>query len=88
LSKPTAAALFSDVVEKSNLDELLTRETSGVTLNQATLTHEIRRKAMVELHMPLFDFSSTHVNDAMVSLAAEDEGGRLLVYQIDAQDKW
>jgi hypothetical protein len=37
--------------------------------------------------MPFFDFSSAHVNDAMVSLTAEDQGGRLLLYQIDAKDK-
>ena len=87
LSKPDAAALFAEVVVQSNLDNLLTREMNGVTLNQATLTHEINRKGTVDLNMPLFDFRSTHVNDAMVSLTAEDQGGRLLLYQIDAQDK-
>jgi hypothetical protein len=45
-----------------------------VTLNQAKLTHEINRKGTVDLNMPLFVFSSTHVNDAMVSLTAEDQG--------------
>ena len=86
LSKPDAAALFTEVVAQSDLDNLLTRETNGVTLNQAELTHEINRKGTVDLNMPLFDFSSTHVNDAIVSLTAEDQGGRLLLYQIDAQD--
>ena len=87
LSTPPATELFSDIVARSNLDDLLTRETNGVTLNQAKLTHEINRTGTVDLHMPLFDFSSTHVNDAMVSLTAEDQGGRLLLYQIAAQDK-
>lgn len=87
LSTPAAAALFAEVVAQSNLDNLLTRETNGVTLNLAKLTHEINRKGTVDLHMPFFDFSSTHVNDAMVALTAEDQGGRLLLYQIDAQDK-
>ena len=86
LSKPEAAALFADVVVQSNLDNLLTRETNGVTLNQAKLTHEIKRKGTVDLHMPLFDFTSTHVNDAIVSLTAEEQAGRLLLYQIDAKD--
>jgi hypothetical protein len=87
LSKPDAAALFVEVVGQSNLDKLLTRETNGVTLNQAKLTHEINRKGTVDLNMPLFDFSSTRVNDAMVSLTAEDQGGRLLLYQFDARDQ-
>jgi len=86
LSKPEAAALYAEVVAQSNLDHLLTRETNGVTLNQAKLTHEINRKGTVDLHMPLFDFTSTHINDAMVSLTAEEQGGRLLLYQIDAKD--
>lgn len=86
LSKPEAAALFADVVVQSNLDNLLTQETNGVTLNQAKLTHEIKRKGTVDLHMPLFDFTSTHVNDAIVSLTAEEQAGRLLLYQIDAKD--
>ncbi len=86
LAMPEAAALFAEVVGQSNLDDLLTRETNGVTLNQATLTHEINRKGTVDLHMPLFDFTGTHVNDAIVSLTAEDQGGRLLLYQIDAKD--
>jgi hypothetical protein len=51
------------------------------------LTHELTRKGTIDLHMPFFDFTSTHVNEAMVSLTSEDNGGRLLLYQIDAQDK-
>ena len=86
LSNPDAASLLTEVVAQSNLDNLLSRETNGVTLNQAKLTHDINRKGTVDLNMPLFDFSSTHVNDAMVSLTAEDQAGRLLLYQIDAQD--
>lgn len=86
LSTPAARALFADVVAQSNLDSLLTRDTNGVTLNQATLTHEINRRGAVELHMPWFDFTSIHVNDAMASLTAEDLGGRVLLYQVSARD--
>jgi hypothetical protein len=87
MDDPAAAALFADVVGNSHLDDLLTIQTTGVTLHQASLTHEINRKGTVDLNMPFFDFSSTHVNDAMVTLTAEDHGGRLLIYQINAKDK-
>ena len=87
LSKSKAAGLFDEVVAQSNLGNLLTQEYPGVTLNQAKLTHEINRKSTVDLNMPLFDFSRTHVNDAIASLTAEDQGGRILLYQINAQDK-
>jgi hypothetical protein len=86
LSQPAAMALFTAVASQSNLDGLLTTPTQGVTLNQARLTHEIQRKGTVELHMPFFDFSRTHLNDVIVSLTAEDDGGRLLLYQINATD--
>ena len=86
MSQPDSAALFNAVVANSKLDDLLTRDTNGVTLNQAKLTHEINRKSTVDLNLPFFDFSSTHVNDAMGSLTPEDQGGRLLLYQFDATD--
>ena len=86
LSEGAAAALFANVMA-GNLDNLLTHSTPGVTLNQAKLSDEIKRTGTVDLHMPLFDFSSVHVNDSIVSLTAEEHGGRVLLYQIDAQDK-
>lgn len=87
LSKAEAMEMFTRVVAQSKLDTLLTRVTRGVSLNHATLTHEISRKGTVELHMPLFDFTRTHLNDAMTSLTAEDQGGRLLLYQVEGNDK-
>jgi hypothetical protein len=86
MSQPDSAALFNAVVANSKLDDLLTRDTNGVTLNQAKLTHEINRKSTVDLNLPFFDFSSKNVNDAMGSLTPEDQGGRLLLYQFDATD--
>jgi len=87
LAEPAASGLFAEIMSQSKLDRLLTQQIAGVTLNQATLTHEIKRQGTVDLNMPFFDFSSTHVNDAMVTLTAEDHAGRLLLYQINASDK-
>lgn len=86
MSQPTAAALFAEVVAQSNLDDLLTMNTVGVTLNQAKLTHDINRKSAVDLNMPLFDFSKTSVNDAMVTLQAENLGSGVLLYQVSGKD--
>ncbi|HLJ46707.1 MAG TPA: hypothetical protein VKU01_11900 [Bryobacteraceae bacterium] len=86
LAVKEAADLFTAVVVQSNLDKFLISDTPGVTLNQAQLTHEIKRQSNVDLQMPFFDFSSTHVNDAIVTLTAEEQGGRLLLYQIGGTD--
>ncbi|HEY3743507.1 MAG TPA: hypothetical protein VGL53_26865, partial [Bryobacteraceae bacterium] len=86
LSNHAAAALYEQVVADSQLDNLLTTDTAGVTLNMATLSHDINRQGSVDLNMPFFDFSTTHVNDAMVTLTAEEQGGRLLLYQVNAKD--
>jgi hypothetical protein len=87
LSKKPAANMYTKVVVQSNLDDLLTIDTEGVTIGMAKLSHEIKRNETVDLHMPFFDFTSTHVNDAMTTLTAEDQGsGRMLLYQINAKD--
>ena len=69
LAQAGAAGLFHEVMVESKLDRLLTQQVAGVTLNAATLTHEIKRTATVDLHMPFFDFTQTTVNDAMTSVS-------------------
>ena len=86
LSQAGASSLFTEVMSGGGLDHLLTRGAPGVTLNQATLTHEIKRNSSVDLHMPFFDFTSTSVNDTIVTLTAEDQGGRVLLYQLSSSD--
>jgi hypothetical protein len=86
LSQPEAQQLFTSVVANSCLDDLLTRDVNGVKLNLGVLTHDITRKGTIELHMPFFDFTSTHVNDAVAKLTVENQGGRLLLYEVDAKD--
>lgn len=86
LSKPNARSLFESVMADSNLDTLLTKSVPGVEINQATLSHELTRQSTVELHLPKFDFVSTHVNEAMASLTIEQNAGRVLVYSVSAKD--
>jgi hypothetical protein len=51
----------------------------SVTLNQAVLTHGVKRQSTVELTLPYFVQTETHVNDVLASISAIDHGeGRLL----------
>ena len=80
------AKMFREVVDDGDLDDLLVQSVNGITLNLATLSHEIKRTATVQLHMPMFGFDSEHVNDSLARVTAEEEGGRVLVYELDASD--
>jgi hypothetical protein len=86
LSDGNAAALYNEVIVQSNLNDLLTKNISGVTLKQATLSHEIKRQADVQLNLPWYDFSSTSVTDAVTTLTVEESGGGLLMYQVSGDN--
>ncbi len=86
LSVPQASSMFQDVVANSHLDTLLVSEVPGVTLNQASLSHEIKRTADVQVQMPFFDSNVQHVNDSLATLTVEHDSGRVLAYQIGATD--
>ena len=86
LQQADAAAMFEKVVDAGNLDDLFLQQTKGVTLNLATLSHEIKRTGRVQLNMPMFSFDSLHVNDSLAKLTAEEDAGRVLVYELDAND--
>ena len=86
LQQPQATAMFRKVVDKSDLDDLLVQQAQGVTLNLATLSHEIQRTGTVQLNMPFFNFDSAHVNDSLANITAEEDGGRVLVYELNASD--
>ena len=86
LQHAEAADMFRKVVDDSDFDDLLVQETLGVTLNMATLSHEIKRTGTVQLNMPMFSFDSQHVNESLANVKAEEEGGRVLVYEVNASD--
>lgn len=87
LSQEKAAAALRDVVVDGNLDNLLVNDVPGVQLNAATLSHEIKRRTDVQLHMPFFDSEKEHINDSIASLKVEHDGGRVLAYQVHGEDK-
>jgi hypothetical protein len=86
LSQQAAADLLKDVVANSHLDNLLVNTVAGVTLNAATLTHEIKRNTDVQVHMPYFDSEVQHVNDSLATMKVEHDSGRVLAYQLSATD--
>ena len=86
LQQPAAADMFRKVVDDSDLDDLLVQQAQGVTLNLATLSHEIQRTTTVQLNMPYFSFDSAHVNDSLATITAEEDWGRVLVYELNASD--
>jgi hypothetical protein len=86
LANPEAGELLRQVVAASHLDDLLVKVVPGVTLNQASLSHEIKRQGSVEVHMPYFDSKVQHMNDSLASLTVEHDSGRVLAYQIGAND--
>lgn len=86
LSQQSARLLFQDVVTNSHLDKLLVNTVSGVTLNAATLTHELKRNMDVQVNMPFLDSEAQHVNDSLATLMVEHDSGRVLAYQLAATD--
>ncbi len=86
LQQAEAVDMFRKVVDDSDFDDLLVQQTKGVTLNMATLSHEINRTGTVQLNMPMFSFDSQHVNESLAKVTAEEEGGRVLVYEVNASD--
>lgn len=70
-----------------NFDTLLVERRPGISLNTATLTHQIERNAHIELNFPFYEGSLEHINKALAKVNAVDaEEGRLLLYELDADD--
>ena len=87
LNQPPAVAALREVVVDGKLDNLLVNEVAGVRLNTASLSHQIKRRTDVQIHMPFFDSETEHINDSIATLNVEHDGGRVLAYQLDAKDK-
>ncbi|MGH9800766.1 MAG: hypothetical protein ACRD82_10410, partial [Blastocatellia bacterium] len=70
-----------------NFDLVLTEAHPGVKLNMATLSHEIKRQSHVEINLPHFSSATDHFNTSLAQVTAHDDGGRILVYELTAEDK-
>ncbi|MEW6210754.1 MAG: hypothetical protein AB1631_20485 [Acidobacteriota bacterium] len=70
-----------------NYDTLLVNTVPGVSLNQAVLTHEIKRSSHLEVSLPFYNSTIDHINQSLAKLnVVDEEEGRLLIYELDADD--
>jgi len=86
-SDSQARALLHAVLKDGDYDSLLTTAGPGVTLNSAVLTHEITRKSTLEVSLPHFNFQTESPNRSLARVSAEEDGGRVLLYDADAIDE-
>ncbi|MFN0110171.1 MAG: hypothetical protein ACKVZH_15050 [Blastocatellia bacterium] len=70
-----------------DFDLVMTEAHPGVKLNVATISHGIKRQSHVELTLPYFNTATDHINTSMAQVSAHDDGGRILVYELDAKDQ-
>ena len=70
------------------LDQILITPVIGLSINKAQLTHELKRQGHAEFNMPYFSTSSDELltSDASV-MPVEEQGGKLLAYDLRAQDR-
>lgn len=86
-SVPAAQALLAQMLEEANFDQLLTQTTPGVTLGQGVLTHQIDRRACVEVTLPFFKAKEQTITTSLAKVTAQEDGGRVLFYELEADDK-
>jgi hypothetical protein len=78
-------ALLQDALA-GNLDRVLSVPHRDVALNLAILSHGVKRRTHVEVTLPYLAAVQTHVNQALATVEAKDDAGRVLVYALDAGD--
>ena len=83
---PGGVSDFLKLALAGNFDRILTESHTGVRLGLATLSHGVPRKSHVELSLPFFKASQTRLNEALATVKATDDSGRILVLELDARD--
>lgn len=81
------AGAFIKLALLGQFDKILAKPTPGVTLNEGSLTHGVRIQSAVNINLPFFRGSSTHLNDCLAEAKAfDEEDGRVFVYDLKAAD--
>lgn len=69
------------------MNRLFVRRFPGVTLREATLSHQIGRRAHVEISLPWYGGETKRVARSLATVEAVEDDGRLLLYEGDATDE-
>jgi hypothetical protein len=86
LAKPGIAAKLQRAIA-GDFDDLMVNPADGIMLHTAELTHNISRNVSVELTMPFGRTSASASTLSSAKLAVIQDGGRVLLYTLDAEDE-
>lgn len=59
---------------------------AGVTSHKSTLTHGLKRASSIDVQMPFYKSSETSLTEALARVTAEEDGGRVVFYEMEASD--
>ena len=76
---PAGRELLTGVLNGA-LDGLLVDPPPSVQVNSAVLSHELTRKTTLDVSLPRFNFQKQSVTTALAKVQAEEDQGRILVY--------
>ncbi len=83
---PAGRRLLGALLRDGDLDSLLTSTSRAVTFHAAMLTHEVKRKSTLQVTLPKMSFRTEHANTSLAGVSVQEDGGRILLYQLDATD--
>ncbi len=66
---------------------MLLQPTPGLVLRGAVLTHGLKRTSAVEITLPYFNSRIDKITESIAKMTVVDEGGRLLMYELKADDR-
>ena len=86
-SQAPARALLAEILAESNFDKLMAQSTPGVTLGEGVLTHQIDRRATVEVTLPFYKSKEMTITESLAKVTAQEDGGRVLCYELEAENR-
>ncbi|MBS1830238.1 MAG: hypothetical protein JST93_33360 [Acidobacteria bacterium] len=77
-------ALLQGILEDSNIDAVMTSQSTAISVRAAVLTHEIRKKSTLDISLPYYHLSSESFNNAIATV--EEDASRVLLYSAKGDD--